>query len=110
MICPNCARDMDHITRYGVTLDRCDVCGGIWLDRGELDVLFDAVRGPITQPNPEPRRPKPNPRPMRQHQPRYEAYDDDDHYYERRSKKPKKSYKKRSKASTLKYLLKEILD
>ena len=41
MLCPNCAeRALEpHFTKQGVVIDRCEKCGGVWLDRGEL-LLF----------------------------------------------------------------------
>lgn len=40
--CPKCQSPMRHIERSGVTLDRCTECGGIFLDRGELEHLVRA--------------------------------------------------------------------
>lgn len=41
MICPNCAETLRERERYGIEIDVCPVCRGIWLDRGELDKLMD---------------------------------------------------------------------
>lgn len=42
--CPRChvamvPRQMDH-----VTIDQCPQCGGVWLDKGELDILSTGRR------------------------------------------------------------------
>ncbi len=45
MNCPRCERPtLIEIDRDGITIDRCDECRGIWLDRGELEKLL-ARRG-----------------------------------------------------------------
>ena len=41
MDCPRCTgAQLVEIDRDGITLDRCDRCRGIWLDRGELEKLL----------------------------------------------------------------------
>ena len=40
MNCPRCeTNELSEHDRNGVTIDRCDACRGIWLDRGELEKL-----------------------------------------------------------------------
>ena len=40
MQCPRCEQDtLVEIDRQGITIDRCDKCRGVWLDRGELEKL-----------------------------------------------------------------------
>ncbi|MFZ4576080.1 MAG: zf-TFIIB domain-containing protein [Phycisphaerales bacterium] len=34
--CPHCHKHMTKVKAASVTLDRCDNCGGIWLDYNEL--------------------------------------------------------------------------
>lgn len=51
MHCPRCHdAPLLELDRDGVTIDRCDRCRGIWLDRGELEKLIararDAEAGP----------------------------------------------------------------
>jgi len=44
--CPTCARPMERVPYCGmsnVPIDRCDVCGRIWLDAGTLEVVLLAV-------------------------------------------------------------------
>ncbi|HEU4350214.1 MAG TPA: zf-TFIIB domain-containing protein [Actinoplanes sp.] len=42
MTCPKCRGEMRTYERSGVTIDQCTECRGIFLDRGELEKLFDA--------------------------------------------------------------------
>jgi uncharacterized protein len=44
LTCPKCHGSMRSYERSGVTVDQCDECRGIFLDRGELDRLIDAER------------------------------------------------------------------
>ena len=45
MDCPRC-HDVPllEVDRDGVTIDRCERCRGIWLDRGELEKLIARAR------------------------------------------------------------------
>jgi uncharacterized protein len=41
MKCPRCETpSMIEMDRNGITIDRCDRCRGVWLDRGELEKLI----------------------------------------------------------------------
>jgi len=42
LVCPKDQSPMRTYERNGVTIDRCSECGGIFLDRGELERLMDA--------------------------------------------------------------------
>jgi len=45
MQCPRCeTSSLTELDRDGVTIDRCDRCRGIWLDRGELEKLIASAR------------------------------------------------------------------
>lgn len=47
MICPRCESNaLIELDRDGVTIDRCERCRGIWLDRGELEKLIGRAREP----------------------------------------------------------------
>jgi Zn-finger nucleic acid-binding protein len=37
--CPKDASPMSRVTLGAVRIDRCPACGGVWLDRGELDAI-----------------------------------------------------------------------
>jgi len=39
MQCPKCSVEMDEVRKLDVIIDSCSTCGGIWLDRGELDKI-----------------------------------------------------------------------
>jgi Zn-finger nucleic acid-binding protein len=40
MTCPRCHAPLAELDRDGITIDRCDGCRGVWLDRGELEKLL----------------------------------------------------------------------
>jgi Zn-finger nucleic acid-binding protein len=42
MTCPKCHGDLRQYERSGVTIDQCTECRGVFLDRGELEKLFEA--------------------------------------------------------------------
>jgi Zn-finger nucleic acid-binding protein len=49
--CPKCDAPMRMYERNGVHVDRCTECGGIFLDRGELDRLITAESSYYEQPD-----------------------------------------------------------
>jgi uncharacterized protein len=51
MTCPRCNAVLAELDRDGITIDRCDRCRGIWLDRGELEKLL-TLRSP-TETSPQ---------------------------------------------------------
>lgn len=40
--CPRCGGEMEQYDRSHVIIDQCSRCGGVFLDRGELERLMDA--------------------------------------------------------------------
>ena len=45
MNCPRCeTSSLVEVDRSGITIDRCERCRGIWLDRGELEKLTNQAR------------------------------------------------------------------
>ncbi|OAT80788.1 zf-TFIIB domain-containing protein [Desulfotomaculum copahuensis] len=42
--CPVCNRPLKEVPRYGVMLDVCPACRGIWLDGGELEKIVKMAR------------------------------------------------------------------
>ncbi|RIV36383.1 TFIIB-type zinc ribbon-containing protein [Micromonospora radicis] len=77
LTCPKCHGDMRQYERSGVVIDQCGECRGIFLDRGELEKLFEAEANwsaqqapPAPQPTPPAGYPPPAPAP---HQPGYGA-------------------------------------
>lgn len=46
--CPKCPGHLESHTFHGYALDRCAQCGGIWMDKGELEgVIRKVSRGPL---------------------------------------------------------------
>jgi uncharacterized protein len=41
LTCPKCQSAMRSYERSGVTVDRCTECGGLFLDRGEVERLVE---------------------------------------------------------------------
>jgi ribosomal protein L37AE/L43A len=39
MHCPKCATKLNTVKHHDVTVDECPSCQGMWLDRGELEIL-----------------------------------------------------------------------
>ena len=37
--CPKCGMQLEEITFSNVHIDKCFSCEGLWLDKGELDVI-----------------------------------------------------------------------
>src|SRR3989338_3263351 len=54
LACPKCAGKLESYTFMGFFLDRCQACGGMWLDKGELEgILREGARrrpGAANQP------------------------------------------------------------
>ncbi|BDE15720.1 MULTISPECIES: TFIIB-type zinc ribbon-containing protein [Mycobacterium] len=42
VICPKCGSQMLPVPRFGVEIDQCTGCNGLFLDRGELEALSQA--------------------------------------------------------------------
>jgi tRNA(Ile2) C34 agmatinyltransferase TiaS len=46
--CPNCSSLLESYTFEGFLLDRCRDCGGVWMDKGELEGIVRKIsRGPL---------------------------------------------------------------
>lgn len=39
MRCPKCGSELSEVTYRDQRVDRCEACGGVWLDAGELEAL-----------------------------------------------------------------------
>lgn len=70
LICPKCQGAMRSYERNGIQIDQCTECRGVFLDRGELELLMDAESA-YTQAAPQGRpapirsaRPIPGPSPQ----------------------------------------------
>jgi hypothetical protein len=42
--CPKCGCDLEARDHNGVKIDQCSECSGIWLDKGELELIEDIDR------------------------------------------------------------------
>jgi ssDNA-binding Zn-finger/Zn-ribbon topoisomerase 1 len=40
-LCPKCGVELVPREAYEITVDDCEQCGGIWLDKGELERLVE---------------------------------------------------------------------
>ncbi|HEU5323026.1 MAG TPA: zf-TFIIB domain-containing protein [Methylomirabilota bacterium] len=60
LTCPKCGSDMRQYERNGVLVDQCTGCGGLFLDRGELEKLTAAEnewhQAPVQQSRHAPQR------------------------------------------------------
>lgn len=46
--CPKCPGFLESYSYEGFLLDRCRQCGGVWMDKGELEaVIHKLSRGPL---------------------------------------------------------------
>src|SRR4026208_2340605 len=46
--CPKRSGNLEGYTFQGMALDRCHTCDGIWLDKGELEMIVRKInRGPL---------------------------------------------------------------
>ena len=41
MKCPKCGSDLEELDLQSVLIDKCTDCQGIWLDKGELELLTE---------------------------------------------------------------------
>lgn len=39
MRCPKCGGQLEEIEHHHIKIDRCRDCGGVWLDKGEMELL-----------------------------------------------------------------------
>jgi len=39
LLCPRCSELMDKLVKEDVVIDICKKCGGMWVDKGELEKL-----------------------------------------------------------------------
>lgn len=96
LICPKCGSEMRSYERNEVVVDQCTGCGGLFLDRGELERLVTAESAYYSQP---PAQAQPTPS-APQAPPQHHSGDDrgykDDRYRDDRGYKGKKKKSKRS--------------
>lgn len=44
-VCPKCGDSLDEVESEDVKIDRCENCGGIYFDHGEVEMLLSIARG-----------------------------------------------------------------
>ena len=89
--CPKCSSEMHRIERSGVLVDRCTGCGGIFLDRGELEQLIQAENAYIARSGSS-----------------FDDDDDDDQDWDRDRDRDPRSYGKKRKSR--RGFLEDLLD
>lgn len=83
MYCPVCQVPLKMTERYGIEVDYCPSCRGVWLDRGELDKIIERASHVADAPDAIYRRD--TPKKKRGHPdegPVARRYDDDDERYD----------------------------
>ena len=61
LTCPKCGSEMRNYERNQVHVDQCTGCGGLFLDRGELEALVNAENAWHQQPPQQAAPPQPQP-------------------------------------------------
>ena len=91
MQCPVCDEKLRTVERYGVEIDICPGCKGIWLDRGELDKILEAEKaGGFAPAVAAPAASVAAPYRSGEH---HDHDDDDDHHGERRRDEQGREYR-----------------
>ncbi len=49
MRCPKCGGRLQEIDFHGIKIDRCPDCNGIWLDKGEMELIGHIDQSRIRQ-------------------------------------------------------------
>ena len=49
MKCPKCGADLREKEMYGVKVDVCPECSGVWFDAGEIDLMQTEDKHPLRQ-------------------------------------------------------------
>jgi ribosomal protein L37AE/L43A len=47
MRCPKCGAQLAEIEFHHIKIDKCEECGGMWFDKGELEMLQHVDQGRI---------------------------------------------------------------
>jgi Zn-finger nucleic acid-binding protein len=94
MICPKCNSEMTQVVKYGVPIDTCTTCSGVWLDKGELGELMARINQAgstldqeLSRVQPPPRADYGRPPQESYHQPYGGHHDDYDHHDKYKHKK-----------------------
>ena len=49
MKCPKCGADLAERDMHGIKIDQCTECSGVWLDKGELEMLLHSEESGISR-------------------------------------------------------------
>ena len=47
MECPVCGDQLRAVEKYGVEIEICPGCKGVWLERGELETIIETTSGGV---------------------------------------------------------------
>ncbi|WP_411285475.1 zf-TFIIB domain-containing protein [Lapillicoccus sp.] len=89
LTCPKCMSEMRSYERNGILVDQCTGCGGLFLDRGELEKLTAAENEWHTEAPPAVTAPSPQDRSYAAPQP---THRDDRGYREERGRHDDRGY------------------
>ena len=95
MKCPNCNETLLMTERNSVEIDYCPSCRVVWLDKGELDKMLEAVDRNYSQQAP-PQQYEQAPPQQYQETPPPQQYQQDPYYKKDYYKHGQKPYKKKS--------------
>jgi Zn-finger nucleic acid-binding protein len=100
LTCPNCSTMMRTNQRYGVDIDFCPSCKGIWLDRGEIEKIANASKRYDEDPaysNERPAYSNERPRNYDDYPREVRKYQNDDDYDHHRYDSSQYGYKKKKR-------------
>ena len=100
LTCPNCSTMMRTNQRYGVDIDFCPSCKGIWLDRGEIEKIANASKRYDEDPaysNERPAYSNERPRNYDDYPREVRKYRNDDDYDHHRYESSQYGYKKKKR-------------
>lgn len=49
MKCPKCGADLAEREMHGIKIDQCTECSGVWLDKGEMEMLLHSEESGISR-------------------------------------------------------------
>ena len=49
MKCPKCGADLAEREMHGIKIDQCTECSGVWLDKGEMEMLLQSEESGISR-------------------------------------------------------------
>ena len=49
MKCPKCGADLAEREMHGIKIDQCTECSGVWLDKGEIEMLLNSEEKGISR-------------------------------------------------------------